>query len=303
VDHYRFVAYRHNLPSRLINRIFTGVNAYRVQRALVQTCGREAYDIVIVFKGMEFPRAVLDECRRFSSDTYWVNLNPDNPLNIGSRGSTNRHVTDSLSFYDLYLIWSRHLLPKLKEEGCRRVEYLPFAYDPGTHFCGNPDAVSPDRVSFVGSWDKDRESILTALRDFNLQIYGESWQRVSTASGLRGKITPHNLYGSELAKVVAGSAVSLNILRPQNAGSHNMRTFEIPAMGGLMLTTRSEEQHEWFPEDVACLMYGTHEELRDKVRFVLAQPKVAQDIRRQGIKRVEHHTYRARAEAILSMVG
>lgn len=303
VDQYRFFAYRHNLPSRLINRVFTGVNPYRVQRALVRACSREAYDVVIVFKGMEFPRAVLEECRRSSRDTYWINLNPDDPLNIGSRGSTNRHVVDSLSFFDLYLIWSRYLVPKLKEAGCRRVEYLPFAYDPDVHFRANPGSVNPDRVLFVGSWDKERESALTALGEFNLQIYGESWQRASAASGLRDKIIPRNLYGSELVDVVAGSAVSLNILRPQNAGSHNMRTFEIPAMGGLLLTTRSIEQHEWFPEDKACLMYETPEELRNKVKFVLENPEVAQKIRREGMRRVKDQTYRARAEAILSMVG
>jgi spore maturation protein CgeB len=303
VDHYRLLSYRHNLPSRLASRILSGAVAYPIKRALVQAVKRGAYDVVIIFKGMEFPRALLEECRRNSRDTFWANLNPDNPLNISSRGSTNQHVVDSLSFYDLYLIWSRHLVPKLKEAGCRQVEYLPFAYDPDMHSCAHPGAVNPDRVSFVGSWDKDRENILTTLRDFDLQIYGESWRRASASSGLRSKIIPHNLYGSELAEVVAGAAVSLNILRPQNAGSHNMRTFEIPAMGGLMLTTRSEEQQKWFPDDEACLMYGTHEELRNKVRFVLDNPKIAQNIRREGIARVEGHTYRARAEVILNMMG
>ena len=28
-----------------------------------------------------------------------------------------------------------------------------------------------------------------------------------------------------------------------------MRTFEIPAMNGLMLTTRSKEQNKYFPEN------------------------------------------------------
>ena len=38
-------------------------------------------------------------------------------------------------------------------------------------------------------------------------------------------------------------AIALNILRDQNLSSHNMKTFEIPAFNGLMLTTRSKEQN------------------------------------------------------------
>ena len=37
-------------------------------------------------------------------------------------------------------------------------------------------------------------------------------------------------------------AIALNILRDPNLSSHNMKTFEIPAFNGLMLTTRSKEQ-------------------------------------------------------------
>jgi spore maturation protein CgeB len=70
-----------------------------------------------------------------------------------------------------------------------------------------------------------------------------------------------------------------------------------------MLTTRSEEQHVWFPEDEACLMYETLDELREKVVFVLGKPEVAREIRRMGMERVKNHTYRARAEEILGMVG
>jgi len=303
VDRYRLIPHGHTLPWRVINRVFAGANTYPIQRALIQECKQHTYDIVLIFKGMEFPRAVLEECRENSRGAFWINLNPDDPLNIGSRGSTNRNVVASLSFFDLYLIWSKRLLPKLREAGCRRVEYLPFAYNPEMHFSVTPKTAKPGSVSFVGAWDMDRERTLAALTDFNLEVYGDSWRRVSAGSALQSKVTSRNLYGTELAEVTAGSAVSLNLLRPQNAGSHNMRTFEIPAMGGLMLTTRSEEQHVWFPEDEACLMYETLDELREKIVFVLGKPEVAQEIRRVGMERVKNHTYRARAEEILGMVG
>ena len=40
-----------------------------------------------------------------------------------------------------------------------------------------------------------------------------------------------------------------------------MKTFEIPAMGGLMLTTRSTEQNSFFPENKGCFMFDDIKEL------------------------------------------
>ena len=42
--------------------------------------------------------------------------------------------------------------------------------------------------------------------------------------------------------------VQLNLFRQYNEGSHNMRTFEIPAVGGIQLTEYSTEQADFFKE-------------------------------------------------------
>ena len=42
-----------------------------------------------------------------------------------------------------------------------------------------------------------------------------------------------------------------------------MKTFEIPAYNGLMLTTRSKEQNT-FSENISCFMYSTKKELNKK---------------------------------------
>ena len=79
-----------------------------------------------------------------------------------------------------------------------------------------------------------------------------------------------------------------------------MRTFEIPALGGLMLTTRSEEQQEFFPEGEASLMFEDTAELIDQIRGVFSDPARAHAIRRQGQMRVLQHTYSKRAQGLLA---
>ena len=63
----------------------------------------------------------------------WVNINPDDPYNLASRGASNKNITESLTFYDAYCIWSRTIAARLKADGCSRVLYLPFGYDEKLH--------------------------------------------------------------------------------------------------------------------------------------------------------------------------
>ena len=259
---------------------------------------------MIVFKGMELSRSVLESCRVSQPRAVWVNVNPDDPFNIGSRGSTNAHIINSLTFYDFYLTWSRTLLCKLKAHGCKRVDYLPFGYDPDSHVPPpRPVCTKPGCISFVGTWDPERETILTELSDYDLRIFGNDWDRVSKRSPLYRRLIPEPVYGHELCEIVSSSAVCLNILRSQNAGAHNMRTFEIPAMGGLMLTNRSEEQNQFFPEGEGCLMFAGVTELRKQLDWALMNQDRAQRIRARGIELVCGHSYLERANQLLTIIS
>lgn len=306
VERHWKVAQGTGLASRLATRCLAPLWINLMQQAFIRFLRNpeRRYDIVLIFKGMEFSRSILEEARTIQPQAIWINLNPDDPLNVGSNGSTNGCVVDALSFFDLYLTWSRPLIERLQAAGCRRVEYLPFGYDEELHLAASSSSASTrGRIAFVGSWDKEREATLTKVADLDLAIYGASWARVARGSPLRRMIVPRNVFGAELSQIVRDSSVSLNLLRPQNAGAHNMRTFEIPAMRGLMLTTRSAEQRDYFPEGTACLMFNSATELREQVRAVQQDPMYAESIRRSGANLARSHTYTRRAVSLLQMLG
>ena len=110
------------------------------------------------------------------------------------------------------------------------------------------------------------------------------------------------ILGNKYSDIIAKSKISLNILRAQNITSHNMKTFEIPAMNGLMLTKRSKEQNIFFPENVACLMYNSEKEIIKKIKFVIENPKKAQKIKKHGNKLSLKHTYKARSFYLLKKI-
>jgi hypothetical protein len=259
---------------------------------------------VLVFKGVEFDAHSLRQIRRARPDVLFVNINPDDPFVARDHlfGRTNGLV-ECIPLYDVYFTWGRHLVPRIAALGCPHVEYLPFAYDPTLHFqTANPGAREPDRVAFVGTWDPGREAILSTLVEFNLHIFGGGWDHLHRRSRLRAKVRGSQLYFDAMALECCTATVCLNLLRPQNTGSHNMRTFEIPAVGALMLTTRSLEQDTFFPENDASLMYGSGEELRDRLEFALRSPGVAASIRQRGQELVRPHTYDARCAFLLDVI-
>ena len=289
--------------SRYLNRITNQLRIYNINKSLHNHLKRHsnAYDIIIIFKGMPFKQKSIASFKEISKKSLWVNINPDDPYNIANRGASNTNVLKSINQYDVYCIWSQSIAKKLSADCAKNVVYLPFGYD---EECHRPPQIrlpiNYSMISFVGGWDKYRERILEHAASFDLMVFGNGWERVSGKTQLSHKIYPGHLFGEGLSKTIYTSGVSLNILRLQNTGSHNMRTFEIPSMGGLMLTNRTEEQQEFFPENEACYMYGDMEELQAKITHILNHPQEAERVRKRGMELVQVHSYTNRVRQLMN---
>lgn len=256
--------------NRIVNRLTQRLQYEMAGKKLLSSLQLKEYDAIIVFKGMHFTPAWLKRCREISSSATWINVNPDDPFNLNSRGSTNENVRSSIGCYDIYATWAKHLIPSIQQQGCATAFFLPFAHDADNHYPADSAPHSNgDYIAFVGSWDREREEILSELSDLPIKIHGYGWDRIASRSPLRDKVRSRNIYGKELRQFISSAKASINILRPQNHGSHNMRTFEIPAMRGLMVTTFSEEQDSFFPDGRASLMFSNAQELRQKLKLIL----------------------------------
>ncbi|MEO7811005.1 MAG: glycosyltransferase [Usitatibacter sp.] len=301
VSRYRPWAYASSLAAKLKARVQAAAAPHLVGRALARHLTLSCYDLVIVFKGQDLTREALLECRARSKGAKWANINPDDPFNP-DRTASNDRVRACISEFDWYFIWSRRLVERLLVAGARCPLYLPFGYDPSLH-APCEEELEPSLVTFVGAWDPRRERQLARLAHFNLRIHGAAWERIATASPLAGRIGKGTLHGPGFARVVARSLLSLNLYRPQNAGAHNMRSFEIPAMRGCMLSDRSAEQDEFLPEGRGCLAFGSDDEMVDQVERALRFPGEALRIRTQARSLIEPHRYGARAACVLAAVG
>lgn len=291
--------------NRVMRRATLAVRHLLVHHALLRFYRNPSWDAVFVIKGYDLPADTIEACRRRARGIVWSVLNPDSPFEHGL-GASSRHMRESMTLFDTYFTWSRDLVSRLAAAGVSRPYYLPFAHDEDTHRWSDGVRIDPDLakfVTFIGTFDPDRAQVLETLADFPLRIFGMDWERLPRRSPLRPVVRPGIARGAASMSIAASSAVSLNILRPQNRGAHNMRTFELPAMRGVMLTGRSSEQQEFFPEGEACFMYGETGELRRHVESALAGAYDLGAIRDTALKYSARHSYLERAREVCKQLG
>ena len=256
--------------------------------------------LVLVTKGEEITPATLRWIKR-RVNAHLANWNPDSPLNPLN---TTSDLLDTIPLYDDYYIWGKFLLPELERLGARRPAYLPFAYDPDLH---QPRALSQEEraqwgnaLTFVGTWERAREEALNAVVDFDLGIWGNHWSRLAPGSALR-RCWRGEAHGEKLSRVYSASSIALNFIREQNGSAHNMRTFEAPVCGIMLLTTRTEEQVELLGEDRGAVFFGNVEEMRSKAGYYLAHPERREAVAAEGRHRLASgHTYADRMAVVMA---
>ena len=104
-----------------------------------------------------------------------------------------------------------------------------------------------------------------------------------------------------MKKIYRSSKVVLNLMRLQNHSSHNMKTFEIPAMGGFMLAPRTIEHMEIFERGKEIAFYDNLEEMRRKAIYYVENDKEREDMLRLAHQKViSNHTYIDRMRQIIA---
>lgn len=108
-------------------------------------------------------------------------------------------------------------------------------------------------------------------------------------------------YGADMARVYSQSKIVFNITLGRIL---NMRVFEVPACGALLLTQRADNgQTDLFKEGEHFDTFETLDELEDKVAYYLSHPEERERIARAGQHwALTHHTYDHRANQIIETV-
>ncbi len=262
---------------------------------------KKKYDLIIIFKGLYLNKIFFSKLKKFQKNAKWINIFPDDPFNTNKfEDISNQNFLESIKLFDFFFIFSQKILKKLKTKyPSRNIEYLPFGYDHFRHKIYYKFKKKKYDLSFVGTADQKRYKFLKKLKEFKIILAGNGWDKFQLTNNVTYL---GNVDAKEFSNMVNNSIVSLNILRDQNENSHNMKTFEIPAFGGVLLTKRSHEQNLFFPENTGSLMYGNIAELKKKIYFAKNNNKKISKIKKRSKNIIQKHSYKNRSLFILKNI-
>jgi hypothetical protein len=236
-----------------------------------------------------------------------INYYPDNPycgvpLDPRKTSAQRRDIIDCLREYSRVFTWEKGLVNRLAADRVSAT-YLPFGVDTD---CYRPQEVTLCRqcgrrheIVFVGQHNLKREFHIDAICRHEVALWGARWERAGRRFRGRHLIHHDQVFGPSCAAVYSSAGVSLNIVDDLNMPGHNMRTFEIPASGGVMLATYTQEQAEFFPEGEAAWYYRDPRELDDLIDRLLRDDQTLERTRRLALQIAQNHTYDHRAESLL----
>lgn len=262
-------------------------------------------DVVFVQKGEIIYPETIREIKKISKARVIV-WHADSPFSVDT---TSSHSINSLSEYDVCFVFDPYYILEMIRAGAKRAEYLPFGCDPEVHKTIRLNEEEKFKygsdVVFIGNWqvsNKRRTEIVRSLTDFNLKIWGNGWEFINE-NKLSNCIMGNPVYGEEMVKVLNASKIAINIHHRQSITGVNMRVFETPACGCLLITDELPELTNFFKckEEVVC--YTDIVDLQKKITYYLKCFDDREKIAKRGQNRAHsNHSYVNRMKRLLKII-
>ncbi len=303
--------------NRILRRALRSCLWNAVNREATQVAQRVQPALIFALKCTFFHPETIRQIRK-STGAPFVNHYPDHPY-IGIRwdpreaSAQRRDLIEVFREYSILWMWEKSLVERLRKDGVES-QYLPFAVDPELFHTQQDQEQQTEEgiacelcrtthdVAFVATYTRYRCEEVAAIRRHKVAIWGSNWPRKWREAGGQHRVHAP-VWGRAFGSICARAHVSLNVLNAENLGGPNMRTFEVPASGGVMLARYSPAQNEFFPEGEAALYYRSPEEIDDKLDVLLKDRELRFRLRRNGARLAAAHTYDVRAAEVLRACG
>jgi spore maturation protein CgeB len=213
-------------------------------------------------------------------------------------------VRNAIPLYDLHMSYSHHILTELSLLYPQvRHAYLPFGFPEGLEVPSGIEAV--ERVCFIGNGDANRARFMRVLerQGIRVDVFGPQWKQYFKGSSEYIRFFPA-VYRQDYWNHLHKYRIQLNLLRPQNQESHNMRTFEVPAIGGVLVTQYTPEQASFFEDRKEVFFYKSEDELFQIIHTALKMQKeevfhIRQNARSRSLQ--SHYSYQDRSRQALEL--
>jgi len=288
-----FKSYQRTIFTKIANKIQPDYFFKPINQALLSYIQKkEGIDVILVFRGLQLFPSTIETLKQKCS--LLVNYNPDHPLTFFSEGSGNHHITNSIPLYDVHVSYSQSIVQKIKQQYQLPAFQIPFGFDDNLIKQKARNNYAADFV-FIGAYDSKRANILNQIKVDNFKIFGNTaWKkRTFFKKNIPQFYQGHGIYNAAYTTAIKTAKGTINLLRKQNLieNAHNMRTFEVPGFGGLLISQRTEEQESLFENEKEAVFWSSINELNDKLIFLNKHPAIIKKIKKAAFTRSQKGQY------------
>jgi spore maturation protein CgeB len=268
-----------------INKVFRKLlysqNEGKINSLLIKEIDLFKPNVLLISKGINIYPETLKVFR--DKSILIANWNPDDFFN---KFNSNKNLLNSLELYDFVFSARKHLFEEYKIKGIKNSIYLDWYYIPWLHKKPNNLLEEKNKITFIGTYSKRREQILDSIKtNYPIEIWGDQWQ----FSRLRYKnnifVKSKSLSQKDFPNVMSQSILNLNILTLENRDVTNLKTFEIPASYGLMLTEYTPEMKSILGDN--CFYYNPNitNNISDEISKILSNYTI------KNLREIRHQSY------------
>ncbi len=293
--------YNRSVLHKLLYRLGMTSIISRIQEDFREMVLKKKPSVVIIFKGMEIKYNTIYWLKSIGIKVY--NYNPDHPYIFSGRGSGNSNVKQCVALFDIYFSYATDAVDMLRANSIVS-QRIPFGFDNyGFKYNVLKEEEELKKLCFIGNGDRHRADFLNelSLHGIEIDVFGENWTDFNLAKRIN---VSFSLYGEDFWQALQKYMVQLNLLRPHNQNTHNMRSFDIPGAGGVMLAPKTPDHDEFFDDGLEVFLFTNIKEASELVKNIMDLPfQKRQEIRLRAREKCENnYTYKHRTKMLIDFI-
>jgi spore maturation protein CgeB len=268
---------------------FVGLASFIRTWVLDRLAGRSGLDLVWVDSGGLVSRELVEDLKRLGKRV--LNYNVDDPYG-GRDVNSWVQYRRAVRAYDLVVVVRKENVEEAHSLGARKVLLVYRSADEVKHA---PIQLSPEdrakwatEVLFVGTAFPERGPFFSELVKYGvpLSIYGNRWEKLREWNTIRPYCKGPGLEEKyTYAAAIQSAKVCLGLVSKGNRDLHTTRSLEIPSLGGVFCSERTDEHLALYEENREAVFWNSAEECAAKCRALLSDDAWRHSVAENGRQR------------------